>query len=89
MKFSSLRNNLLGLGAIVLLCSTAQAITILPIDYPGSNLTFANGIYDGLAIGTYYDAVGLDHGFTFDGSNYVAIDHPLADAGGSRQTPIA
>jgi hypothetical protein len=49
------------------------------IQFPGSTYTEATGINNsGLIVGTYFDATGLPHGFTYDGTSYTTVKFPGA-----------
>ena len=51
--------------------------TYKKIQYPGATYTDATGITNsGLVAGTYRDADGNRHGYTYDGLNYTSIEFP-------------
>jgi formylglycine-generating enzyme required for sulfatase activity len=79
---------LLVAAALSLLPLDALAATFVPVDYPGALRTFAFDIDAGTVVGRYDDANGDDHGFIFDGSTYMAFDHP-SGVSGTRLTGIS
>jgi len=53
--------------------------TFTDVFVPGSYVTQAQGIYENLVIGNYFEMNnGPSHGFLFDGANYFTIDVPDA-----------
>lgn len=49
------------------------------LQYPGAIYTDATGINNaGTVVGTYFDANGIPHGYTYDGITYTSINFPGA-----------
>jgi hypothetical protein len=56
---------------------TGGPYTYKKIQYPGAIYTDATGITNsGLVVGTYQDAQGNRHGYTYDGVNYTSVEFP-------------
>jgi hypothetical protein len=76
---------LIGVASLVAMVGAAQTAyaqtggpyTFSKIQYPGSTYTDATGITNsGLVAGTYRDAGGNVHAYTFDGTTYTNVDYP-------------
>ena len=74
-----------GMAVLISLVGVSQTVyaqvggpyTYKKIQYPGATHTDATGITNaGLVAGTYRDAQGNRHGFTYDGINYTSIEFP-------------
>jgi hypothetical protein len=52
--------------------------TFTDIFVPGATATWAEGIFENLIVGSYYNNDGIAHGFLYDGSSYSTIDAPDA-----------
>ena len=67
-------------GARTAYAQAGAPYTFTKIQYPGSIYTDATGITNaGLIAGTYQDASGTLHGYTFDGTTYTTVDFPGAN----------
>jgi probable HAF family extracellular repeat protein len=72
-----------GLLAIVFVAGAAPAwaqtnsYTFTKINVPGSVYTEATGVNNsGQVVGTYQDAGGFTHGFSYNGTSFTTIDYP-------------
>ena len=61
----------------LLLCGAGQAKAgYVTLDPPGSTITLVYGVSGGNVVGSYYDSVGMSHGFLYDGSGFTTLDPP-------------
>jgi hypothetical protein len=58
----------------------SAAVTYTTLDHPlaGRGGTIPYDLDGGTIVGTYFDAAGASHAFTYDGSTWTVLDHPLA-----------
>ncbi len=75
---------MISLTLVLLLAAGGNAFarTYTTLDVPGAALgTFASGVDGSNIVGSYYDSVGNEHGYLFNGSTYTTLDVPGAATG--------
>ncbi|MGD0488842.1 MAG: S-layer homology domain-containing protein [Syntrophorhabdales bacterium] len=63
----------------------AASYNYTPLNYPGASSTGAQGINNGgTIVGIYYEANGVNHGFSLSGGTYTPLNYPGASSTGAQ-----
>jgi len=58
----------------------AQNYSFTTLNYPGASSTTAGGIDGNNIVGWYEDAIGVTHGFLYNGTSWTTLDYPSASS---------